>query len=447
MKIDTYFLTYLARDLDRYFHDAKVTAVFEDNHFFNIDTSMGGILISIYQPFPIIGRGILPTDHKNKKLTDMIANLHISTVDCTGNDRIIRIQMQDRLGIMSRMIVVELIPNYATLLVLENGRIIYASRENGAGKRTFIEGQVYHAPEQTGNKFFHPQREYFLQNLPESARNILFNHLKRTDLKSIVVGRDLAWPSPAEGETALDIATIEISKQIESYLNSLETKSEKKEKEGTVQREEISEQEEAEKIARLKRLGQALLSVPVQSGGIIHITDWTTGETMDVDITGYADTVDAATSFFEKARRLEKKAIARKKHNVSTLQPHKEPYKKPFKRIIVNDMPIYIGLSAAGNDFITFSSSPKHWWFHVKDGTGAHVVVRAEHITEELLYTAAQIAAFHSSKKDEPKVEVVYTQIKNVSRHHKNKKGLVNYKDYTTILVEPMSEDSLKTST
>jgi len=105
--------------------------------------------------------------------------------------------------------------------------------------------------------------------------------------------------------------------------------------------------------------------------------------------------------------------------------------------------PFYIGLSASGNDFVTFSSAPEHWWFHVKEGTGSHVVVRTSFLTDDIAQVAAKLAAFHSSKSAENKVEVVYTQIKNVWRHPKNKKGLVLYKNFQTMVVEPASEKTV----
>ncbi|HHY43321.1 MAG TPA: DUF814 domain-containing protein, partial [Coprothermobacter sp.] len=103
--------------------------------------------------------------------------------------------------------------------------------------------------------------------------------------------------------------------------------------------------------------------------------------------------------------------------------------------------------SASGNDFVTFSSAPEHWWFHVKEGTGSHVVVRSNPLTDDTARAAARIAAFHSSKSEENKVEVVYTQIKNVWRHPKNKKGLVLYKNFQTIIVEPASEETILSTT
>jgi len=50
----------------------------------------------------------------------------------------------------------------------------------------------------------------------------------------------------------------------------------------------------------------------------------------------------------------------------------------------------------------------------VKEGTGSHVVVRTNFLTDDIAQVAAKLAAFHSSKSAENKVEVVYTQIKNV---------------------------------
>jgi len=50
----------------------------------------------------------------------MIGNLFIDAIRNVEGDRIIVFSLSDRLKIINRQLIVELIPNYATLLILEN---------------------------------------------------------------------------------------------------------------------------------------------------------------------------------------------------------------------------------------------------------------------------------------------------------------------------------------
>jgi len=451
MKIDSFYLSYLARDLLSSFRGARVKAVLSEGFFYELDTTKGPLVISLYQPSPMVGRTFLPTENKERKLSQMIGNLSIEAITSVQGDRILVLHLGDRLKIVKRQLVVELIPNYAALLVLENENIVFTTKSTGAGKRQLTLGERYSIPykPETEENVYHPLRRQIISKVPGHARVVLQTHLSRKDLPFMVVARDLAWPTPSAPTTALDLASMEVSRQIEWYYENIQRKERHKEERLTFQRDMVNEQELKEQVEKLKRWGQVLLSLPLDTQGEVTITDWITGEETTVNLAQFSSPVEAAQPFFERAKTLEKKLVASK---ANKLRPTKKviPTKtqqSPYKRILIEGIPIYIGLSASGNDFVTFSSAPEHWWFHVKEGTGSHVVVRSNSLTDDTARVAARIAAFHSSKSEENKVEVVYTQIKNVWRHPKNKKGLVLYKNFQTIIVEPASEETILSTT
>lgn len=146
MKIDSFYLSCLARDLESSFHGARINAVLSEAYFYQLDTTKGPLLISLLQSSPLIGKTFLPTDKKERKLSQMIGNLSIDAIRNVEGDRIIVFQLSDRLKIINRQLIVELIPNYATLLILENDNIIFSTRLIGAGKRSFVLGKRYLFP-------------------------------------------------------------------------------------------------------------------------------------------------------------------------------------------------------------------------------------------------------------------------------------------------------------
>ncbi|NPV88842.1 DUF814 domain-containing protein [Coprothermobacteraceae bacterium] len=439
MKIDTVFLNMLAKDLADKYEGKAVRQVSLSGPFIELETAGGPLLISLVQAQPLIGEGTLPQAHKSNKLTQMLNGLLISDIHTVNNDRIVRISFRDRLMIVSRDILVELIPNFAVLVVVENGRILYASRDRGALGRSFIPNTLYQEPNSGGiSQPYHPARRQIINSVKETARGLIEKHLNKTDLRYVVVARDLPWPTKHSHRTALDVSNSLIAHQLEAYFSHMAVESQKTVAEHA---DRLNEQNLLEQAAFLKKCGQALLSAPSSAfSKEFDFVDWDTGNLVKLDLSQYGSFLEAAQHYFEKARRLEKKAS----HPAQPHTPSKTKLQdRPFKRIEIGGTPVYIGLSARGNEYVTFTSSPRHWWFHVKSGSGAHVVVRSENLTEDLKSAAASIAAFHSSKADNAKVEVVFTKVSNVERHPSNKKGLVIYRDFETMVVRPANEDEL----
>lgn len=102
---------------------------------------------------------------------------------------------------------------------------------------------------------------------------------------------------------------------------------------------------------------------------------------------------------------------------------------------------ILVGRTAADNDRLTFKiAKPNDTWLHAGDYSGSHVVVRnssKKPIPQRTLIEAAQLAAWFSQAKKDPKVDVHYTERKFVSKIKGGKPGLVRLQRFKNITVEP----------
>ena len=121
----------------------------------------------------------------------------------------------------------------------------------------------------------------------------------------------------------------------------------------------------------------------------------------------------------------------------------------PVKYLSSDGFTIYSGRNNVGNDRLTFKIASKlDMWLHVSKIPGSHTVIIAngQEIPERTISEAASIAAFNSSGKENGKVSVDYTIIKNVKKPSGAKPGMVIYDNYKTIVVEPdrKLEESLK---
>ena len=102
---------------------------------------------------------------------------------------------------------------------------------------------------------------------------------------------------------------------------------------------------------------------------------------------------------------------------------------------------ILVGRTANDNDHLTFKiARPNDTWLHAADYGGSHVVVRnssKKPIPQRTLIEAAQLAAWFSQAKKDPKVDVHYTERKFVSKIKGGKPGLVRLQRFKNITVAP----------
>jgi hypothetical protein len=82
---------------------------------------------------------------------------------------------------------------------------------------------------------------------------------------------------------------------------------------------------------------------------------------------------------------------------------------------------------------------------HAADYPGSHVVIRSrsrqEEVPHQTLLEAAQLAAFYSQGKKQPKAAVHYTLKKFVNKPKGAAPGLVSLSSFKTLLVEPVVPD------
>ncbi len=103
---------------------------------------------------------------------------------------------------------------------------------------------------------------------------------------------------------------------------------------------------------------------------------------------------------------------------------------------------IYIGLNARGNRHVTFKiAASSDLWFHVHEIPGAHVILKtagkSEAPAESSVEIAASLAAWFSRAKQSGKVQVDYTEKKNVRSIPGSAIAHVTYVHPRTLLVSP----------
>jgi predicted ribosome quality control (RQC) complex YloA/Tae2 family protein len=110
-------------------------------------------------------------------------------------------------------------------------------------------------------------------------------------------------------------------------------------------------------------------------------------------------------------------------------------------------MEILVGKRAKDNDHLSCRVAKSlDLWLHAADYPGSHVVIRNPtrgEIPHQTLLEAAQLAAFYSDARDQPKAAVNYTQKKFVNKPKGAAPGLVRLAFFKTILVVPKVPDGV----
>ncbi len=130
----------------------------------------------------------------------------------------------------------------------------------------------------------------------------------------------------------------------------------------------------------------------------------------------------------------------------SAQQQEPERVRGTRRYLSADGLEILVGRTSNDNDHLTFKiAKPNDLWLHAADYGGSHVVVRnstRKEIPPRTLIEAAQLAAYFSQAKKDPKVDVHYTERKFVSKPKKSKPGLVRLQRFRNITVEPKEAGS-----
>jgi len=113
---------------------------------------------------------------------------------------------------------------------------------------------------------------------------------------------------------------------------------------------------------------------------------------------------------------------------------------RPFHYISSDGYDMYVGRNNLQNDELTFKfASGNDWWFHAKKAPGSHVIVKAQEgeMPDRVFEEAGSLAAYYSSMKDSPKVEIDYIQRKHVKKPAGSNPGFVVYYTNYSLMAAP----------
>ena len=137
------------------------------------------------------------------------------------------------------------------------------------------------------------------------------------------------------------------------------------------------------------------------------------------------------------------KELPNKNKHSGKLKANKQPaksikYTPTLNRYNYKNYIIYVGKNNLQNDYLTFTlANSNDIWLHVKNLHGSHVLIKNDNneiIADDCIQCAAELAVFYSQAKNSDKIEVDYTEKKNVKRHPTGNSGQVIYVKYKTIL-------------
>lgn len=114
---------------------------------------------------------------------------------------------------------------------------------------------------------------------------------------------------------------------------------------------------------------------------------------------------------------------------------------RPLHYISADGFHMYVGKNNYQNEELTFKvANADDMWFHAKQMPGSHVIVQtdgAKELPDATYEEAARLAAYYSSGKDAPKVDIDYTVRKNLKKPPKAKPGFVIYHTNYSMTIQP----------
>jgi predicted ribosome quality control (RQC) complex YloA/Tae2 family protein len=385
-------------------------------------------------------------EHVEKIRGERVLRLLLSGADDLGNEK-------------HYTLIVQLTGRSANLFLLDHdGIILDSARETtGDGQET---GNHYSPPRREGERNLVDDELFTFRGF-ETLSEALDRHYLEQDLEKRFQSRAAA----ARARLKQDLA--------------------KREKLAAKLRADLENHGDAEKWKRCGDLLLANTGTARREGGSIFVIDFYDENTPEIEIAvdENLSITDAAGKFFKrytKARNaaveIEKrltsvrdeieKLAARKDRLEAAIEARDEEFLEEFsgkvkepsrgqkkkapeftgaRRFSSSDgFEILVGKASKDNDYLTFRIAKSFdLWMHAADYPGSHVVVKnpnRQEIPAKTLVEAAQIAAFYSHARQQPKAAVHYTQKKFVNKPKGAAPGLVSLSSFKTILVEPRIE-------
>ena len=109
----------------------------------------------------------------------------------------------------------------------------------------------------------------------------------------------------------------------------------------------------------------------------------------------------------------------------------KESKQKKYSYVLVGNTKIYFGKNMQQNNDISFKIAKKeHYYFHIKDYHGSHVVIAKDNPNNEEILTAAEMCLILSNKTSG---DIQYTKIKNIKKGPELGLALLNTYELITL--------------
>ncbi len=112
---------------------------------------------------------------------------------------------------------------------------------------------------------------------------------------------------------------------------------------------------------------------------------------------------------------------------------------RPFHYISQDGYHIYVGKNNIQNEELTFKFAlGNDMWFHAKGIPGSHVIVKTngDKLPDKTYEEAARLAAYYSKARGNEKVEIDYTERKNVKKPGGGKPGFVVYYTNYSMMID-----------
>lgn len=422
IKITSGNLKIISDDLNeklKFNHISNVTMV--NSHDFLFSFSLyrkGKLFVSLnhQSPFVSLVSEVVNTSTIVGSLNDTLRKLvkdgTINEIKTINNDRILAIsytKVDDLYEKVNRTLVFELIPHRQNLIIIEEGKVIFASHYAGLdSSRPLVKGMNYQPLE---NKTIVADGKIDLKELQKEAEEYYLASKQERNLekyKALIVhiksrikslrGKILVLNKASE-KAKNELAYQDVGNMILAYAYEKEELENYLKDNNVDYDRSLTPGMNAEKY--FKKYKKAKRTI----------------EMNDIEIEKTNNEIDNLTLTLAQIPYLKEEDLLELS---MTLFPHKfkmgnkKVTPSTYGTVIVYNTKIHFGKNAKQNDELTFKKGKKaHYFFHIKDTHGSHVLVESDNPSKEVILAAAEIAILMSGKEDG---EVQYTQIKNIKK-------------------------------
>lgn len=431
-----------------------------------------------------------------------LLNARIREISCAPDDRIVMISCERRLmdAIAKRSLVLELLGRDSNIILVDATTnlimdCLHHIPEKTPVNRAVLPGMEYVPPPKNPNRSVSPVKKFdedsFRTHLaPFKRESTVPSTLKiqshHDETSSKVNQRVDSFYSDLLIDSLIENLRRETSRPIKTRIRSLSNRTVKIEN-------DLNRLEKYIENALYGELLKTALGRVKKGSSSVGIIDWESGKTIVVPLDPALDPVSNMKKFFahsakgkrgirianerlerttEEKRALEDllffisqaKSIDELEALSTELQETKnasqesvqkvkskglipsEPQKNYSESVSPSGLKTLVGKSAKGNEFIVKAKAKNgDLWFHVKDAAGSHVVLICRDSIEasdlDLRYCAG-LAALNSKMRGSGKVEVMYTDVKNVSKVKGGLPGQVTVRNYKTLIID-LGENSV----